>query len=81
MARMKRLQISIEPDLDAALGRAARAQGVSKAALVRRYVAEELKPLPKLEDDPLWGFVGVVEGASGDSRSVDDVVYGPKRTA
>jgi hypothetical protein len=81
MARMKRLQISIEPDLDAALGRAARAQGVSKAALVRRFVAEELKPLPKLEDDPLWGFVGVVEGASRDSRRVDDVVYGSKRTA
>ena len=75
MAKMKRLQISIEPDLDAALGRAARAQGVSKAALVRRFVADELRPLPPIEDDPLWAFVGGDEGAPGDAESVDDVVY------
>lgn len=79
MARMKRLQISIEPELDAALGRAARQQGVSKAALVRRFVAEELEPLPPLEDDPVWGLVGIADGHSDDSASVDDVVYGPKR--
>ncbi len=64
MSRMKRLQISIEPELDAALGRAARSQGVSKAALVRRFVAQELKPLPPIEDDPLWDFVGKDRGAS-----------------
>ena len=75
MARMKRLQISIEPELDAALGRAAHEAGVSKAALVRRFVADELRPLPPVEDDPLWAFVGADEGAPGDSESVDDVVY------
>jgi hypothetical protein len=75
MARMKRLQISIEPELDAALGRAARREGVSKAALVRRLVAQRLTPLPPLEEDALWEFVGAVEGAPGDSASVDDVVY------
>ena len=75
MARMKRLQISIEPELDAALGRAAREAGVSKAALVRRLVAEELRPLPPIEGDPLWAFVGGDEGAPGDSETVDEVVY------
>jgi Ribbon-helix-helix protein, copG family len=75
MARMKRLQISIEPELDAALGRAAREAGVSKAALVRRFVADELKPMSPIEDDPLWSFVGADEGARDDSESVDDVVY------
>jgi hypothetical protein len=75
MARMKRLQISIEPELDAVLGRAAREAGVSKAALVRRLVADELRPLPPVEDDPLWAFVGADDGAAGDSESVDDVVY------
>ena len=75
MARMKRLQISIEPELDAALGRAARAQGVSKAAVVRRLVAEHLKPLRALEDDALWEFVGKTGGRRDDSTSVDDVVY------
>jgi hypothetical protein len=72
---MKRLQISIEPELDAALDRAARAAGVSKAALVRRYVADELRPLPPIQEDALWEFVGGDEGARGDSESVDDVVY------
>ncbi len=76
---MKRLQISIEPELDAALGLEARRQGVSKAALVRRFVAEELKPPPPIERDPIWEFVGAVEGAPDDSARVDDVVYGRKR--
>jgi Ribbon-helix-helix protein, copG family len=75
MARMKRLQISIEPELDAALGRAARTQGVSKAAVVRRLVAEQLTPLPPLEEDALWDFVGKSRGRPDDSASVDDVVY------
>jgi hypothetical protein len=44
--------------------------------LIRRYVGERLRPLPAIEDDPLWGFVGSVEGAATDSASVDDVVYG-----
>jgi hypothetical protein len=75
MARMKRLQISIEPELDAALGAEALKQGVSKAALVRRWVAEELSPLPPLEDDPLWAWAGGGQGHPDDSVSVDSVVY------
>ena len=73
---MKRLQIMIEEELDEALGRQAAEEGVSKAALIRRYVAERLRPLPALEDDPLWGLVGLVEGGADDSLSVNEVVYG-----
>ena len=76
---VKRLQIMIEQDLDDALGRAAAEEGVSKAALIRRYVGERLRPLPPLEEDPLWGIVGIAKGAPGDSASVDDVVYGLSR--
>jgi Ribbon-helix-helix protein, copG family len=75
LKNMKRLQIMIEEDLDEALAHAARKEGVSKAALIRRYVARELKPLPPLREDPLWDFVGMSEGSSDDSVSVDDVVY------
>lgn len=75
MASVKRLQIMIEEDLDAALGRQAATEGVSKAALVRRYVRERLRPLPPLEEDPLWELVGAVEGGPDDSTSIDDVVY------
>ena len=76
---VKRLQIMIEEELDAALARQAAEEGVSKAALIRRYVGERLRPLPPPEDDPLWEIVGMVKGSAGDSASVDDVVYGAER--
>jgi hypothetical protein len=72
---MKRLQIMIEEELDEALGREARKEGTSKAALIRRYVADELKPLPPLHEDPLWDLVGMDKGSPDDSMSVNDVVY------
>jgi hypothetical protein len=75
---MKRLQIMIEEELDEALEEQARKEHVSKAALIRRYVRERLRPLPPFEEDPLWDLVGIVEGKPGDSISVDDVVY-PRR--
>ncbi|MEX0674738.1 MAG: CopG family transcriptional regulator [Gaiellaceae bacterium] len=73
---MKRLQIMIEEELDDALGREAAREGTSKAALIRRFVRERLKPLPPLHEDPLWEMVG----ASGDVEPVEDIdeyLYGP----
>ena len=67
----------IDEELDAALDREAAAEGVSKAELIRRYVRERVKPLPPLHEDPLWEFVGMAEGTPDDSRSVDDILYGP----
>jgi Ribbon-helix-helix protein, copG family len=69
---VKRLQIMIDEDLDAALDRMALAEGTSKAALIRRFVREKVKPLPPLEEDPLWQMVGVDDVEPAD---VDDVVY------
>jgi ribbon-helix-helix CopG family protein len=74
-ARVRRLQIMIDEDLDEALARQAREEGTSKAALIRRYVREKIKPLPPIEEDPLWELVGMAEGSPDDSASVDDVVY------
>ena len=76
--RVKRLQILIDEELDAALERQAAEEGTSKAALIRRYVGERLRPLPPLEHDPLWEIVGMCPGSRDDSESVDDVVYGPR---
>jgi hypothetical protein len=73
---VKRLQIMIEEDLDAALGRQARRERVSKAALIRRYVRERLAPLPPLHEDPLWELVGSVDAEPVDG--IDDFLYGPK---
>lgn len=78
-ASMKRLQIMIDEDLDDALAIQAYQEGTSKAAIIRRYLREHIKPLPPIEEDPLWELVGMVKGGPDDSRSVDDVVYGPKR--
>ena len=75
MTRMKRLQISLDPELDAALEREARREGVAKAALVRRWIAERTSPLPPLEEDPLWEWVGGGDADVDASLSVDDVVY------
>jgi hypothetical protein len=72
---MKRLQIMIDEDLDEALAHRAREERTSKAALIRLYVRERIKPLPPIEEDALWEFVGMSEGSPGDSTSIDDVVY------
>jgi metal-responsive CopG/Arc/MetJ family transcriptional regulator len=79
VARMKRLQISIEPDLDAAVERRAEEEGLSKAEVIRRCVREEIRPLPPLEEDPLFKMFGTVSSDPDDTRSIDDVVYGLDR--
>lgn len=70
---MKRLQIMIDEDLDEALGAQAVREGTSKAALIRRHVRHALRPLPPIEDDPLWKMAGV---DSFEPVDVDEVVYG-----
>jgi len=78
MARMKRLQISIEPELDAAVGQRAEREGLSKAEVIRRCVRERIQPLPPIEEDPLYRlFRSPGSSAPGDTRSIDEVVYGP----
>lgn len=75
---MKRLQISLEPELDAELGRAAQAEGVSKAEIVRRSVREHVKPLPPIEEDGIFALFGTfVGGGLRPGESIDDVIYGP----
>ena len=69
---MKRLQIMIDEDTDRALERLAAERKTSKAALIREFVRERLRPLSPRSVDPLFSMVGVddVEPAS-----VDAVVY------
>lgn len=69
---MKRLQIMIDEDLDDALERESIREKTSKAALIRQYVRDRLKPLPPLDSDPLWRMVGADDF---DPESIDDVVY------
>ncbi len=76
---MKRLQISLEPELDVALGREAEREGVSKAEIVRRAVRARVEPLPPLDEDPFFSMFGALGGPDlRPGESIDDVVYGPK---
>ncbi len=79
MRSVKRLQIMIEEDLDAALESQARAERCSKAALIRRYVRERLRPLPPIEEDPLWELVGIAGEDVEPVDDIDEVIYGGKR--
>lgn len=69
---MKRLQILIEEEMDAELERVAGELGTSKAGLIRKFVRENLRPLPPLSSDPLVRMAG---RDSFDPESIDDVVY------
>ena len=71
---MKRLQIYIDEELDAALAVESRRSGRSKAALIRECVARSYRG--RLTPDPVDSIIGFVEGTPGDSQAVDDVVYG-----
>jgi hypothetical protein len=77
---MKRLQISLEPELDAELERAAGREGVSKAELVRRGIRREVQPLPPIAEDPLFRLFGTGRGGGlRPGETIDDVLYGPIR--
>lgn len=73
LTTVKRLQIMIEEELDDELERLAAEESVSKAALIRRYVRERIRPLPPLSADPLAAMVGADDF---EPEPVDDVVYG-----
>ena len=73
MARMRRIQILLEPELDDRLKQEAATRGLSKSALVRRCVEHELATEPL--DNGLTSLTGLCEGRPDDSASIDEVVY------
>lgn len=77
---MKRLQISIEPELDAEVERYADEEGLSKAEVIRRCVRNKFRVLPPIEEDPFFKLIGSVSSDPDDRRSIDDVVYGSSDT-
>lgn len=71
---MKRLQISIEEDLDDALGAEAARRRTSKAALIREFVREHLGGGDRSVPDPMAALIGDIDDEAGD---IDAVIYGP----
>ena len=73
MARMRRIQVVIDPDLDDRLEREAAARGLSKSALVRLAVHRELsEPF----DNGLWRLVGMFPDVEP-VENIDEFLYGP----
>lgn len=68
---MKRLQIYIEPEMDEALAMHAARHGVSKAAVIRRLIAQHI--VGRAGPDPIDELIGSFDGEPGD---IDEVVYG-----
>ena len=69
---MKRLQISIEEEMDDALAVEAARRRTSKAALIRELVRERLGGR-RPSADPMAPLIGDIDEEAGD---IDDVVYG-----
>lgn len=70
-AEVRRLQISIDEDLDEALAVEASRRHISRAALIREIVRQQLRP-PR-ERDPFASLIGDIDDDAGD---IDEVVYG-----
>ncbi len=68
---MKRLQIYIEPEMDEALALEAARKHDSKAAIIRRLIAEHTGE--QAGGDPVDELVGAFQEEPGD---IDEVVYG-----
>jgi hypothetical protein len=69
MARMRRIQVVIDPELDDRLEREATARGVSKSALVRECVESELASKPR--NGLRW--IGELSALFADVEPVDDI--------
>jgi hypothetical protein len=72
LANVKRLRITIDEDLDQLLERMAQEQRTSKAALIRRFVRDQVAAPAPIEQDAIWELVGI---SDVEPEPVDDLVY------
>ncbi len=68
---MRRLQISIDEDLDEALAVEAAQRRMSRAAVIRELIRQHLRP--PSEADPFDALIGDIDEDAGD---IDEVLYG-----
>lgn len=74
---MRRIQIHIDDTLDAAAEAEAARRGMSKAALIRVSVANELGVTASVQAEPWQSVTGWLDDDPVDN--IDDVIYGPSR--
>jgi len=71
---VRRLQIYMDEALDERLEAEARRRGVSKAALIRSAVAQDLGPTLPAVDDPWKALVGWLD--DDPVEDIDELIYG-----
>jgi Ribbon-helix-helix protein, copG family len=76
MARMRRIQVVIDPELDDRLEREAAARGTSKSALVREGVERLLETEPVDNGLEAIGALSVLF-EDVEPEDIDTVLYGP----
>jgi hypothetical protein len=69
---VKRLQISIEEEMDDALAVEAARRRISKAAVIRELVRDRLGGT-RSASDPVAALIGDIDDEAGD---IDEVLYG-----
>jgi hypothetical protein len=76
LVRMRRIQIHIEEELDAAVAAEAARRGISKAALIRACIAREIGAATPPPADRWDAMIGWLDDDPVDD--IDDVLHGPK---
>lgn len=71
---MRRIQIHIDDDMDEALALEALERGVSKAALIREYLAQHIGSRLGRRDAG-QALIGSYAGDEDESSQIDQVVY------
>lgn len=74
-------RITLDPDLYDHASELARRQDISLAELCRRALSREVARYPEAavrnrKRRPWMAYLGSVDGRRGDSRTVDEIVYG-----
>jgi len=76
---MKRVQMILEEWQHEWLAEEARRQGISMSALLRRLIGQAIEAYQtkSLNDDPLWGIIGMAEGPNDGifSENIDAALY------
>ncbi|HHB91428.1 MAG TPA: hypothetical protein ENK60_08995 [Anaerolineae bacterium] len=76
---MKRVQMILEDWQHEWLAEEAKREGVSMSALLRELLSQaiEARQTQTLNDDPLWGIIGMAEGPDDGitSENLDQAIY------
>lgn len=72
VGKMRRTQITLEPELVKALDRLAERRGTSRASLLREAARKLVASETPIEDDPLFAIIGMGDSSKRERVDPDD---------